>query len=103
MTEQPFLPFDDAPAVPAKKAPAAPPPPAAPTPGSPLIDSLARACAGSPLAEKVLIAPSLFVGHTIVERLAREGHAWTNLRIDTPRTVALRLVGADLAREGLRL
>src|SRR5262249_61813839 len=37
------------------------------------------------------------------ERLAREGHAWTNLRVETVRTIALRLVGPDLARDGLRL
>src|SRR5215470_8013395 len=98
MDEQPFLPFDDAPSAPSREAPAAPPheapaapvPKAAPPTGSPLIAALARACVRSPLEEKVLIAPSLFVGHTIVERLAREGHAWTNLRVDTPRTVALR-------------
>src|SRR5215471_1411916 len=103
MDEQPFLPFGDVPAAPSKEAPAEPATEAPPPAGSPLIAALARACARSPLAEKVLIAPSLFVGHTIVERLAREGHAWTNLRVDTVRTVALQLVGAELARDGLRL
>jgi ATP-dependent helicase/nuclease subunit B len=103
MDEQPFLPFDDAPVAPSKDAPATRPPEPPPPPGSPLIASLARACAQSPLAEKVLIAPSLFVGHAIVERLAREGHDWTNLRVETVGTLALQLVGADLAREGLRL
>ncbi len=68
-----------------------------------MISALARVCERAPLAEKVLIAPSLFVGHTIAERLAREGHAWSNLRVETVRTVALRLVGEDLARDGLRL
>ncbi|HEY4229337.1 MAG TPA: hypothetical protein VGO79_04150, partial [Thermoanaerobaculia bacterium] len=95
MAEQPFLPFEE--------PPAARPPDPTPPGGSPLISALARACARSPLAEKVLIAPSLFVGHTLVERLAREGHAWLNLRVDTVRTAALQLVGADLARDGLRL
>ena len=39
----------------------------------------------------------------LVERLAREGHPWMNLRVETARTLALDLVGAELAREGLRL
>ncbi|HEY2798460.1 MAG TPA: PD-(D/E)XK nuclease family protein [Thermoanaerobaculia bacterium] len=95
MAEQPFLPFDEVSAAPTPE----PPPPA----GSPLIASLALACERAPLAEKVLIAPSLFVGHALAERLAREGHAWSNLRVDTVRTIALQLVGPDLARDGLRL
>ncbi len=49
------------------------------------------------------MAPSLAIGHTLVERLARAGHPWMNLRVATARTIALDLVGPDLAREGLRL
>ncbi len=97
MSKQPFLPFDE---------PEAPSPEASPTPSSeasPLIAALARACASAALAEKVLVAPTLFVGHTLVERLAREGHRWMNLRVETIRTLALRLVDADLVRDGLRL
>ena len=93
MAEQPFLPFEE----PAARAAAEPPE------GSRLIDALARACAQAPLEEKILIAPSLAVGHTLVERLAREGHPWMNLRVETVRTLALALVGSELAREGLRL
>lgn len=88
MATQPFLPFDDEPA-------------SAPT--SRLIQELARACAERPLDEKILVAPSLPVGHQILERLAREGHPWMNLRVETVRSLAHGLVGADLAREGLRL
>ncbi len=91
MATQPFLPFDDEPAP-------------APAPqGSRLIRELARVCAEQPLAEKVLVAPSLPIGHQLLERLAREGHPWMNLRVETIRTLAHGLVGADLAREGLRL
>lgn len=98
MAEQPFLPFE-APAAPTEEAPAAPP---AAEPSS-LIDSLAAACRAHPLEEKILIAPSLRVGHTLAERLAREGHPWVHVRVETVRTLALRLVGPDLARDGLRL
>jgi len=87
-TEQPLLPFD------------------APEPRpitARLIASLASACAEAPLEEKVFVAPSLLVGHTIVERLAREGHSWTNLRVETVRTLASAAAGPGLAREGLRL
>src|ERR1700730_12520746 len=94
MAEQPFLPFDE----PAVRAVAEPP-----SEGSRVIAALVHACAQAPLEEKVLIAPSLAVGHTLVERLAREGHPWMNLRVETIRTLALELVGPELAREGLRL
>jgi hypothetical protein len=124
MPEQPLLPFGDplpseAPSPkprsraatsvsrPPAAAPAALPPPPAAAPGVPgtsrLIEELARVCAEQPLDEKVLVAPSLPAGHTLVERLAREGHAWMNLRVETVRTLALHAVGPDLAGEGLRL
>ncbi|MEP6994542.1 MAG: PD-(D/E)XK nuclease family protein [Acidobacteriota bacterium] len=96
MAEQPFLPFDE----PAAGATAVASPPSE---GSRLIAALAGACARAPLDEKILIAPSLAVGHTLVERLARGGHPWMNLRVETIRTLAMERVGPDLAREGLRL
>jgi len=94
MAEQPFLPFEEP-----EERPAA----AAAPSGTRLIDSLASVCAERPLEEKVLIAPSLSVGHTLVERLAREGHPWMNLRVETVRTLALEAAGPEIAREGLRL
>src|SRR5262245_64490918 len=93
MAKQPFLPFDE---------PEERPEPPAP-PGTRLIESLARVCSERPLEEKVLVSPSLSVGHTLVERLAREGHPWMNLRVETVRTLALSAAGPGLAREGLRL
>ena len=121
MPEQPLLPFGEplAPEVPAPKpakarrAVSSPPPAASPRPPAPaavaapsatsrLVEELARVCAEHPLDEKVLVAPSLALGHTLVDRLAREGHAWVNLRVETVRP-AHAAVGADLAREGLRL
>ncbi|MFY9551379.1 MAG: hypothetical protein WAU32_09540, partial [Thermoanaerobaculia bacterium] len=93
MAEQPFLPFDEPAERPAATAPS----------GSRLIAALARVCAENPLEEKILIAPSLLIGHTLAERLGREGHPWMNLRVETIRTLALALVGQELAGEGRRL
>ncbi|HWZ84818.1 MAG TPA: hypothetical protein VN032_01370, partial [Thermoanaerobaculia bacterium] len=93
MAVQPMLPFGEEPM----------PVVAPPAEGPRLIAELARICRQYPLDEKVLVAPSLPVGHQILERLARERHPWVNLRVETVRTLAHGLVGADLAREGLRL
>jgi RecB family exonuclease len=68
-----------------------------------LLQQLAQVCGELPLEEKVLVAPSLAIGHQIVERLAREGHSWINLRVETISTLAHGLVGSEIAREGLRL
>ena len=80
MATQPFLPFDDEP-EPAPRARAA-------SQDARLIDELARVCGEQPLVEKVLVAPSLPIGHQLLERLAREGHPWMNLRVETVRTLA---------------
>src|SRR5450432_1683821 len=93
MATQPFLPFDDEPA----------PAPAVSMPGSRLILELARVCGEHPLDEKILVAPSLLVGHQLVERLGREGHPFLNLRVETVRTLAHALVGPALARDGWRV
>jgi ATP-dependent helicase/nuclease subunit B len=93
MGEQPLLPFDE-------PGPRVAEPPAA---SARIVAELARACDEEPLEEKVFLAPSLLVGHALVERLAREGHAWLNLRVETLRTLALGLIGPELAREGRRL
>lgn len=90
---QPLLPFDGEP----EPAPGS-------VPGeSLLIEELGRVCRERPLEEKVLLAPSLAVGHQLAERLARSGTPWINLRVETPRTLAHALVGPELAREGRRL
>src|SRR5262245_7820153 len=93
MPEQPFLPFDEP----------EPRPSEASTPRPTVVCSLAKFCRDRSLDEKVLVAPSLAIGHTILERLGREGGPWVNLRVETARTLALGVVAADLAREGLRL
>ena len=68
-TEQPYLPFDTV--VATEPAPTVEVPPAARPASARLVEELGRACAEAPLEEKVLVAPSLFAGHTLVERLAR--------------------------------
>ncbi len=68
-----------------------------------LIEELARVCRERPLEEKVLVAPSLLIGHQIVEALARSGRPWVNLRVETVRHLAHALVGPALARDGWRL
>jgi RecB family exonuclease len=89
VTFQPLLPFGAEPQT----------PPA----DSRLVEELACACREEPLAEKILVAPSLSIGHQLVERLARSGAPWINLRVETARTLAHALVGPTLAREGARL
>lgn len=86
---QPMLPFEaDAPQAPRAAR---------------LIDELARVCRERPLEEKILIAPSLAVGHTMIERLARENNPWVNLRVETVRNLAHATVGAALAKKGMTL
>ena len=75
------------------------PPPSRPR----LVEELARACREQPLEEKILVAPALAVGYQLVERLAREGTPWVNLRVETARTLAHALVGPDLVRQRLRV
>ena len=95
MPFQPLLPFD---------APAEPPrEPASPPATARVIEELARICRERPLEEKVLVSPSLAIGHTLVERLAREGHDWTNLRVETVRTLAAAAVGPQLASGGWKI
>jgi len=80
-------------------------PASAPSPREPsrLVAALAAVCAELPLAEKILVTPSLAVGHQLVERLARAGHRPVQLRVQTIRTLALARVGVELAREGRKL
>ncbi|MGH9367434.1 MAG: hypothetical protein ACRD3M_07150, partial [Thermoanaerobaculia bacterium] len=93
---QPSLPFDE-PSEPQGPRPA-------PLPGeSRLVEELARVCRELPLEEKILVAPSLAVGHQLTERLARGGTPWVNLRVETVRTLAHAVVGPELALDGWRL
>jgi ATP-dependent helicase/nuclease subunit B len=68
-----------------------------------LIESLAAVARRRTFDEKILVAPSLAVGHEIVERLARSGVAWINLRVESPRSLAHGIVGRTLVEEGRTL
>jgi ATP-dependent helicase/nuclease subunit B len=68
-----------------------------------LVESLAAVCRELPLDEKVLIAPSRFIGHQIAEALARSGTPWVHLRVESVRSLAHSLAGPSIAEEGLTL
>jgi ATP-dependent helicase/nuclease subunit B len=68
-----------------------------------LVESLAEVCRDHPLEEKVLIAPSRFVGHQIVESLVRSGTPWVHLRVESVRSLAHAVAGPVIAEEGLTL
>jgi hypothetical protein len=82
-------------------------PPETPTSSAPLrsrlLESLAAVCAELPLDEKILVAPSLATGHELVERLARSGTSWVNLRVESLRSLAHAIVGPSLVEEGRTL
>jgi PD-(D/E)XK nuclease superfamily protein len=68
-----------------------------------LIEALAAICREVPLDEKVLIAPSRFVGHQLVEALARSGTSWIQLRVESVRSLAHSVAGPAIAEEGRTL
>src|SRR5688500_17198539 len=63
--------------------------------------ALSAACRQYPLREKIVIAPSLAVGHQIGDAIARGGTSWINLRFETVRTIADAIASLDIARRGL--
>lgn len=66
-----------------------------------LISQLAAICRENLLGEKIVIAPSLAIGHQIGDALAQSGTSWVNLRFESVRTLVDAVVGFDLAEEGL--
>lgn len=68
-----------------------------------LVESLAQVCRDHPLEEKVLIAPSRFIGLQVVESLVRSGTPWVHLRVESVRSLAHGVAGAGIAEEGLTL
>ena len=65
------------------------------------MESLVALCREHPLREKILVVPSLAVGHQITDRIAQEGLPWINLRVETVRTLADAVAGFALTREGI--
>ena len=68
-----------------------------------LIEELGKVCDELPLEEKILVAPSLMIGHQLVERLGLSGVRWINLRVETVWNLAHGWIGPELARGGFRL
>jgi RecB family exonuclease len=68
---------------------------------SELISRLAEVCREHLLTEKILVVPSLAIGHQIADAVAQSGTPWVNLRVETMRTLADAIAGFELAREGV--
>jgi ATP-dependent helicase/nuclease subunit B len=71
-----------------------------PTSMNVFIAALAGLCAGQPLAEKRLIAPSRRVGNQWLDVVARAGRAVLNVRVETLRSLAVELAAPALAQAG---
>ena len=57
-------------------------------------------CDAHPIDAKVLIVPTMTVGHDLAIALAATGYSWLNLQIETPRSLAEKDAGAHLIAEG---
>ena len=66
-----------------------------------LIEHLAEACRTHRVLEKWLVAPSLRVGHQWLDQVALAGTPVVNARVLTVRSLALQVIGARLAKEGV--
>jgi ATP-dependent helicase/nuclease subunit B len=66
-----------------------------------LISRLAAVCRDHLLREKILVVPSLAIGHQIADAVAHGGTPWVNLRVETVRTIADAVAGFALAKEGI--
>lgn len=67
-----------------------------------LVENVAAFCRDHPLEEKVFVAPDRIVGRQVTDAVARElaPGGWINLRVETVRSLALAVVGEEIAREG---
>ena len=66
-----------------------------------LISRLTTVCREHLLREKILVVPSLAIGHQIADAIAHGGTPWVNLRVETVRTLADAVAGFALAKEGV--
>jgi ATP-dependent helicase/nuclease subunit B len=67
----------------------------------PFVVQLASLCRAQPTRPKWVFVPSHALGHTLGERLAREGVVWANLRFTTPLDLALAMAAPFLVERGL--
>ena len=65
-----------------------------------IVDRLQSVCREHRLREKVLVVPSLAIGHQIADAVAFGGTDWVNLRMETIRTISDAVAGFDLAQRG---
>ena len=112
MTKQLPLGFDDAPDATEPRAPGMSTPAAGSSTGDgggvstsgardPFIARLAELCREHPTRAKWVVVPTHAVGHTLGDRLAREGTSWANLRFVTPLDLAIRMAGPFLVERGV--
>lgn len=66
-----------------------------------LLRSISAISADHPLAEKRLLSPSRRVGHQWLYRVAREGTACLNWRVETLRSIAVELAAPAMAARGV--
>src|SRR5450759_4429715 len=65
-----------------------------------IVGRLQSVCREHRLREKVLVVPSLAIGHQIADAVAFGGTDWVNLRMETIRTISDAVAGFDLAERG---
>ena len=54
-----------------------------------LLAAFSAMCREYPLREKIVVVPSLAIGHQIGDAVARGGTSWINLRFETVRTTSV--------------
>src|ERR1019366_2954226 len=67
----------------------------------PLLQQIVEFMQNRPAATRWILVPTLAAGHTLGERLARDGFAWANLRFTTPLALAARIAGPVLGSRGI--
>jgi ATP-dependent helicase/nuclease subunit B len=67
----------------------------------PFLEQLKQWCHEHPARAKWVFVPAHAVGHTVGERLVREGTNWLNLRFVTPLDIALRMGAPFLVERGI--
>ncbi len=68
-----------------------------------LVPRLSAICIEHLLTEKIVVAPSLAMGHQVADAVALGGTPWVNLRFETMRTLADRVAGFDIADRGMTI
>lgn len=66
-----------------------------------LVESLARAATESPIARKLVVAPTRAAGRELLRRLSLLGDGWVGFEVITPRPLALRLARSAMEQGGL--